>query len=77
MKAFPPAEAGMVRYVLHLPKQQDESAFKAERIVGKTVQVVHLQQLGQPTRLHPERSDLSPYSPKGAELAAVITADCT
>jgi ecotin len=39
MKAFPPAEAGMVRYVLHLPKQQDESAFKVELIVGKTVQV--------------------------------------
>jgi ecotin len=39
MKAFPPAEAGMVRYVLQLPKQQDESAFKVELIVGKTAQV--------------------------------------
>src|SRR3954464_8776564 len=39
MKAFPPAEAGMVRYVLHLPKQQDESAFKVELIVGKTARV--------------------------------------
>ena len=39
MKAFPSAEEGMVRYVLHLPKQNDESAFKVELICGKTVQV--------------------------------------
>jgi len=38
MKAFPPAEQGMVRYVLQLPKQDDEFAFKVELIVGKTVQ---------------------------------------
>jgi|SRR5208283_1993170 len=39
MKAFPPAEGGMVRYVLQLLKQADESAFKVELMVGKTVQV--------------------------------------
>jgi ecotin len=39
MKAFSPAEEGMIRYVLRLPKQDDESAFKVELIVGKTVQV--------------------------------------
>ena len=39
MKAFPPAERGMVRYVLQLPKQDNESIFKVELIVGKTVQV--------------------------------------
>jgi ecotin len=39
LKAFPPAEKGMVRHVLQLPKQVDESAFKMELIVGKTVQV--------------------------------------
>lgn len=39
MKAFPPAEKGMVRYVLQLPKQDDEYAFKVELIVGKTVQL--------------------------------------
>jgi ecotin len=39
MKAFPPAEKGMVRYVLQLPKQDDDSAFKVELIVGKTVLV--------------------------------------
>ena len=38
MEAFPPAEAGMVRHVLQLPKQDDESAFKVELVVGKTVQ---------------------------------------
>jgi ecotin len=37
MKAFPPAEAGMVRHVLQLPKLDDESACKVEIIVGKTV----------------------------------------
>ncbi len=39
MKAFPPAEVGMVRYVLQLPKQEDESTARVELIVGKTVQV--------------------------------------
>lgn len=39
MKAFPPPEEGMVRYVLQLPKQDDEFAFKVELIVGKTVQL--------------------------------------
>lgn len=39
MQAFPPAEAGMVRYVLELPQQDDEAAFKVELAVGKTVQV--------------------------------------
>jgi ecotin len=39
MQAFPQAEEGMVRYVLQLPKQDDESAFKVELIVGKTVAV--------------------------------------
>lgn len=39
MQAFPPAEEGRVRYVLQLPEQEDESAFKVELIVGKTVQV--------------------------------------
>ena len=37
MKAFPPAEKGMVRYVLHLPKQDDETGFRVELSVGKTV----------------------------------------
>ena len=39
MKAFPPAEEGMVRYVLQLPAKDDESLFKVELMVGKTVQV--------------------------------------
>ena len=39
MKAYAPAEAGMVRHVLQLPKQEDESAYKVELIVGKTVLV--------------------------------------
>ena len=37
--AFPPTKKGMVRYVLQLPKQDDESAFKIELIAGKTVLV--------------------------------------
>lgn len=39
MKAFPPAEEGMVRYVLQLPKEENESDFKVELIAGKTVRV--------------------------------------
>ena len=39
MKAFPPAEEGMVRHVLQLPEQDDESTFKVELIAGKTVPV--------------------------------------
>lgn len=38
MKAFPPAGEGMVRHVLQLPPQADESGFKLELIVGKTVE---------------------------------------
>lgn len=37
LKAFPPAEAGMVRNVITLPKQDDESVLKVELIIGKTV----------------------------------------
>ena len=37
LKAFAPAEQGMLRYVLTLPVQTDESAFKVELIVGKRV----------------------------------------
>ena len=39
MKAFPPAVEGMVRHVLQLPQQADESGFKVELIVGKTVEI--------------------------------------
>jgi ecotin len=39
MKAFPPPEDGMVRYVLQVLKQDDESTFKVELIVGKTVKL--------------------------------------
>lgn len=39
LKAFPPAEEGMVRFVLQLPKRVDESVYRVELIVGKTVQV--------------------------------------
>ena len=37
MKAFPPPGEGMVRFVLQLPMQDDESGLKVELIVGKTV----------------------------------------
>jgi ecotin len=39
MKAFPPAEEEMVRHVLQLPKQEDESLLSVELIVGKNVLV--------------------------------------
>jgi ecotin len=39
MKAFPPAEEGMIRYVISLPKQADESNFRVELIVGKTLRI--------------------------------------
>ena len=39
MEAFPAADQGMLRYVLQLPAQADESALRVELIVGKTVQV--------------------------------------
>ncbi|MGH7875779.1 MAG: ecotin family protein [Candidatus Binatia bacterium] len=37
MTAFPAAEEGMIRYVIRLPKQQDENVFKVELIIGKMV----------------------------------------
>jgi ecotin len=39
LQAFPPAGQGMVRYVLQLPHQADESAFQVELIAGRTVAV--------------------------------------
>jgi len=37
MKAFPPADAGMTRYVINLPSEKDETAYKVELLIGKTV----------------------------------------
>lgn len=37
MKAFPPAEQGMTRYVIALPNQDDEAALQVELIIGKIV----------------------------------------
>lgn len=39
VKAFPPAEEGMARYVLQLPGQEDESVRRVELFVGKTIQI--------------------------------------
>lgn len=39
LKAFPKAEFGMVRYVLQLPVQEDESSYRVELIIGKTVRI--------------------------------------
>jgi ecotin len=39
LKAFGPAQEGMVRYVLQLAAQDEESAFRVELVVGKTVKV--------------------------------------
>ena len=39
LKAFPPAGEGMVRFVLFLPEQKDESAFQVELQVGTVVKV--------------------------------------
>ena len=38
LKAFPPPRMGMVRHVLHLNTREDESLYKVELIVGKTVE---------------------------------------
>jgi ecotin len=39
MKAFPPADPGMTRYVIKVPPLQDESAAAVELVIGKTVKV--------------------------------------
>jgi len=39
MKAFPPAEEGVVRYVINLPEQEDETGWRVELLVGQTVQL--------------------------------------
>jgi ecotin len=36
--AFPQAEVGMLRFLMHLPSREDESAHKVELIVGQTVE---------------------------------------
>lgn len=37
IEAFPPAAAGMTRYVINLPPQSDEFAFRVELSIGKVV----------------------------------------
>jgi ecotin len=37
-KAYPAAEKGVTRHVLHLPDQKDEDGMKVELIVGRTVE---------------------------------------
>lgn len=37
-KAYPAAEKGFTRHVLHLPDQKDEGALKVELIAGKSVE---------------------------------------
>jgi ecotin len=37
LKAFPPADDGMTRFVINLPKDKDEPALKVELLVGRTV----------------------------------------
>ena len=37
MKAFPAADKGMRRHVLELPPRKDETVFKVELLVGRTV----------------------------------------
>jgi ecotin len=39
MKAFPPAEPGMTRYVLDLRQKPNEEDFRVQLLVGKTVEV--------------------------------------
>jgi len=39
LQVFPPAGEGMVRFVLPLPEQDDESGLRLELIVGKTVRI--------------------------------------
>ncbi|MFU0885831.1 serine protease inhibitor ecotin [Kluyvera sichuanensis] len=36
---FPKAEKGMTRQVIQLPEQKDESAYKVELLIGKTLEV--------------------------------------
>lgn len=44
MNAFPPPAEGQIRYVLQLPVQEDETNFKVELIVGKTVEIDEVNQ---------------------------------
>lgn len=38
LKAFPPAEEGMSRHVLQLPPKKNESDYRVQLIVGKTIE---------------------------------------
>lgn len=39
LKAFPPADEGMLRHVLQLPVKEDESLYQVELIAGQTVKL--------------------------------------
>jgi ecotin len=79
MKAFPLPEKGRVRYVLQLPKQDDESAFKVELIVGKTVLVDERNRYSFSGKIQAEtikgwgftRYDVSQLGPMAGTLIAI------
>jgi ecotin len=45
-KAFPPAEKGMTRFAIILPKMDDESLYKVELIVGKKMMADSVNRFG-------------------------------
>lgn len=54
LKAFPPAEQGMTRYVINLEKQQNEDDWKVELQIGKTVSLDAANRYFFGGRLEPE-----------------------
>ena len=54
LKAFPPAEQGMTRYVINLETQQNEDDWKVELQVGKTVSLDAANRYFFGGRLEPE-----------------------
>lgn len=79
LQAFPPAGEGMVRYVLQLPPQADESAFQVELLAGKTVPVDEVNRYFFGGRIEEEtiagwgfpRYVVSPLGPMAGTLVAV------
>lgn len=58
---FPPPAEGMVRYILELPKLDDELSVRVELMVGRTIQVEEQNRYAYAGRLVQEPLDGWPY----------------
>jgi ecotin len=79
LAAYPPPEPGTVRYVVRLPRQDDESRLKVELVAGRTVRIDARNRYFFAGKIAPEtipgwgftRHVVSPLGPMAGTLMAI------